>query len=327
MLFSVTLILEITNSFIFSFNMKKFLFKSSFYLSGLILLFAFLGLYADGNTDDNYMHFAVEKPQNIILGDSRGAQAVVPSFLEKKLSRKFDNFSLNIAQSPYGQIYLKGLKRKIAPDTKDGIFILTVDPWCLSLHKDVKKSKDFPEVHSPLNNMYIYNWSPNYEYLLKNYKESWFNLYLNREEVVRSNTYLHKDGWLEVTVDMEKDAVAEREAQKVVLYKNMAKTQHLSNKRVAAFHEIIEYLKDKGRVYIVRIPASEKIMQIENKKFPEFSELLNNIAAQHHVTFYDFSERYSDYIYTDGNHMYKESGKVFTDQISDLIFTDKQKLK
>jgi hypothetical protein len=46
-------------------------------------------------------------------------------------------------QSPYGQVYFKALKRKLDPETKDGIFILTVGPWNLSLNKNIKNEKDF----------------------------------------------------------------------------------------------------------------------------------------------------------------------------------------
>lgn len=42
---------------------------------------------------------------------------------------------------------------------------------------------------------------------------------------------------------------------------------------------------------------------------------------------FDFSKNYADFEYTDGNHMYKESGKVFTAQIADSILQDKKGLK
>ncbi|WP_034670352.1 hypothetical protein [Chryseobacterium populi] len=301
--------------------MKKFLFKISFYMLGILLLFGILGFYADGNTDNNYMHFAVEKPQNIILGDSRGAQGIVPAELEKKLAKKFDNFSLNIVQSPYGQIYLDALKRKIDPDTKNGIFILTVNPWNLSLDVNVKRLKDYPEEqsHSPFTDMHFYDCSPNYEYLLKHYGRSWFKLYTEREEAGKSNTYLHKDGWMEVTVDMQKDSVSKRVSEKINFYKDMSVKQKLSDVRLSALSKIIEYLKDKGTVYLVRIPATEKILEIENKKFPEFNKLIQNMAAKHHVAYYDLTTQYADYLYSDGTHMYKESGKVLSGRLADSI--------
>ncbi len=313
----------IMNLSISSFKMKRFLLKISLYILGIILLFAALGTFADGNTDDNYRHFAVPKPQNIILGDSRGSQAVIPDVLQLKLSVPFDNFSLNVVESPYGNVYLEALKRKLDPETKDGIFILTVDPWNLSLNKNVKSTKEYPEEHSPLKNMHFYNCSPNYEYLLKNYSRSWFKIYLEREETGKSNTYLHKNGWLEVNVDMNKDSVKLREKNKIDFYNKLAEENKLSEERIRAFKETINYLKSKGKVFIVRIPASKSINEIEHKKYPDFNDRMKEIAHQNKIKFFDFSVSYGKYLYTDGNHMYKESGKVFSSQIADSIKASK----
>jgi len=307
--------------------MKKFLFKISLYIIGVLLIFGVLGSFADGNTDDNYMHFAVKKPQNIVLGDSRGAQAVLPELLNQKLGKEFDNFSLNVVQSPYGGIYYKALQRKLDPETKNGLFIVTVDPWNVSLDKNIKKESDFPEEHSPLKNMHFYDLSPNYEYLLKNYSRSWFKLYTEREAAGKSSTYLHKDGWMEVSVNMEKDSVAKREIEKVNFYRDLAKKQHISPTRIKALQDIIAFLKSKGTVCLVRIPASEKIMEIEKTYSPEFSETMKQISLKHGIHFFDFSSKGNEYQYTDGNHMYKESGKVFTAQIADSILAKTKNLK
>lgn len=295
------------------------------YCIAIFIVLAILGSYADGNTDDNYMHFAVKKPQNIILGDSRGSQGVVSGVLKSKLSTDFDNFSLNIVQSPYGQVYFKALKRKLDPETKNGIFILTVAPWNLSLNRNIKNEKDFPEEHSPLNDMHFYDRSPNYEYLLKHYARSWFKIYMERAQVERSNTFLHDDGWLEVTIDMNKDSVAARTREKEKNYIDLADGVELSPARLKAFNEIINYLRTKGSVYIVRIPTSKSLTIIENKKYPHFSKLMKDIAHKQNIKFFDFSKNYDDYDYTDGNHMYKESSKKLTAQIADSIIVNRGK--
>lgn len=294
---------------------------------GIIAVMLFLGTYADGNTDDNYRHFAVDKPQNIILGDSRSVQGIVPEVLKQKLAVPFDNFSLNIVQSPYGQIYFKALQRKLDPETKNGIFILTVNPWNLALNNIVKKTEDFPEENSPFKNMYFYNMSPNYEYLLKNFNKSWFRIYLDREAVGKSNSYLHKDGWMEVNIDMNKDSVAARTAEKTVYYKALLENFALSAERMKALNEMIDYLKPKGTVYLVRIPVSKNITDLENEKFPQFSTMIQGLSKKKNIKFYDFSDNADDFSYIDGNHMYKESGKALSAQIADSIKADKKRLK
>lgn len=305
--------------------MKKFLIKIVPYFIAVFIVLAILGSYADGNTDDNYMHFAVKKPQNIILGDSRGSQGVVPEVLKAKLSVNFDNFALNVVESPYGQVYFKALKRKLDPETKSGVFILTVSPWNLSLNQQIKKEKDFPEEHSPLNDMHFYDSSPNYEYLLKHYTRSWFKIYTEREEAGRSNTFLHHDGWLEVTINMHKDTVAVRTSKKEQFYKDLANTVELSPDRLRAINEMINYLRTKGKVYIVRLPTSQGLTAIENKKFPHFNKLIRDIARKQNVKFFDFSVNYAEYDYTDGNHLYKESGKKISSRIADSIIVSRGK--
>lgn len=315
----------IMNLFIFSFSMKKFLIKIVPYFVAVFTVLAILGSYADGNTDDNYMHFAVKKPQNMILGDSRGSQGVVPGVLKTKLSANFDNFSLNIVESPYGQVYFKALKRKLDPETKNGIFILTVSPWNLSLNKQIKKEKDFPEEHSPLNDMYFYDRSPNYEYLLKHYTRSWFKIYTERAESGRSNTFLHPDGWLEVTINMQKDTVAYRTNTKEAFYRDLANTVELSPERLKAINEMINYLRTKGKVYLVRLPTSNGLTNIENKKYPHFNTLMRDIGRKQNVRFFDFSGNYAEYDYTDGNHLYKDSSRKISSRIADSIIASRGK--
>lgn len=305
--------------------MKKFLFKISFYIIGVIAVMLFLGTYADGNTDDNYMHYTGPKPSDMILGDSRGGQAVIPYVLDEKLKgTKFNNFALNIGDSPYGQVYLEAVKKRMNPDTKNGIFILTVDPWCLSIDKSLEHSTEDPDQNSPLADMHFYDMSPNYEYLLKHYSRSWFNIYKEREELAKSVTFLHKNGWMEVNVNVHPDSVRVREVKKIEGYTDMMKNQMISQYRINAFQDMIQYLKGKGTVYIIRIPAFKGMMELEDIYDPGFNKRIENIAQQNGVKFFNLSSNPQDYIYTDGNHMYKESGKIFSAQIADSIIADKK---
>lgn len=296
--------------------MRQFLLKILCWVVPILALYAVLGSFADGNTDDNYLDFT-RQGTNLIMGDSRGAQAMVSDELEAAFpGRKFDNFSLNITYSPYGEIYLKALKRKLKPGTKDGIFILTVDPWSVSLDR---KDPKFSEKPSALNNMWFYNLRPNYEYLIKNYHQSWFNIYRDRAEVGHSNTYLHDNGWLEVNVDISPKEVAKREEEKVAFYRLFASRQQLSPIRLKYFEESIQFLNDHGKVYIVRLPGGLKINKIEQNYAPEFNSVMLNIAKRNHTQYFDFTPKVAEYQFTDGNHMYKESGKILTRQLADSI--------
>ncbi|RMZ61227.1 hypothetical protein D1632_03470 [Chryseobacterium nematophagum] len=309
-------------------NMKTFLLRISLYIIGVVAVLLFLGSYADGNTDDNYMHFTGAKPSNIILGDSRGAQAIVPDVLNTKFkNREFNNFAFNIAESPYGKVYFEALKKKINPHAQNGIFILTVSPWNVSVEMSDNNVEIYPESISPLVDMCFYDLNPNYEYLLKNYTSSWFNIYRDREEVIKSKTYLHKNGWMEVTVNIESDTIAKRQEKKIKEYTAMIMNHKISQYRIHYLEEMIKFLKDKGSVYLVRIPVSKQMLDLEYSYCPNFNVKMREIADKNKINYFDFSERYDHYIYTDGNHMYKESGKVLTTQIADSIFAHSDMLK
>lgn len=299
--------------------MKKFLFKLFPYVFAIFLLHLILGSYADGNTDNNYRHFT-SQAENIIFGDSRGAQAINPYVLDEEFPGKtFDNFALNIVNSPYGEIYLNAFKRKLKPDTKGGIFIFTVNPWNVSLSKDITEKKDFPEAHSPLESVHFYNWNPNYEYLLKNFSRTWFHIYRDREAVGKSNAYLHKNGWMEVTVNMNPDSIAVREKAKMKDYIAKSKKNVISDIRLKALEEMIVFAKKNGAVYLVRIPAAEKISNLEENTFPEFDKIIEDISKKYNAPYFNFIKNNKDYSYTDGNHIYKESGKELTKQVADSI--------
>lgn len=301
--------------------MKKFIKKLMIWILPLLLLFGVLGSFADGNTDDNYLQFT-RQGNNIIMGDSRGAQAIVSDTLEKHfLGRAFDNFALNITYSPYGEIYLKGLKRKLKKNTKDGIFILTVDPWSVSMDKN---ATGFSEEPSPLNDMILYNIKPNYEYLIRHYHQSWFYIYRDRAAQGKSATFLHDNGWLEVSVDMNPAELAKRVKEKVEFYKGFAKGQALSPIRLKYFQETIQYLNHFGKVYIVRLPGGPEINEIEKNYAPDFNPLMKQIARKNNAVYFDFTPQVNNYTFTDGNHMYKESSKVLTRQIVDSIKSSQQ---
>lgn len=106
--------------------MKKFLLKILVWLVPVIALHLFLGSFAGGNTDTFYRRFTSPKQSNLILGNSRAAQGIQPTYLKSLNGENFYNFSFTIFDSPYGETYLKAVQEKIKPDTKSGNFIITV---------------------------------------------------------------------------------------------------------------------------------------------------------------------------------------------------------
>ena len=115
-------------------------------MSIIILLHLGLALLADGTTDDYYLKFSSPKQSSLILGTSRAKQGIIPSVLSSSIENvdyQMFNFSFTLKSSPFGLVYYNAIKQKIDLESKDGCFIVTVDPWSISEKIcDLNKSPD-----------------------------------------------------------------------------------------------------------------------------------------------------------------------------------------
>lgn len=284
----------------------------------IIGIHLYLASFAGGNTDSFYRRFTSPQQSNLILGNSRAAQGVRPEFLHATNGEKFYNYSFTIFDSPYGEAYFKSIEKKLKPDTKNGNFILTVDPWSISMSK--KNPSNMPESNLMMGKTKFTNINPNYEYLIKNYHKSWFSLYQTREDLYKSKMYLNEDGWLEISISFKNiEEYEKKEQEKRIAYQKYAKEYALSQKRIEWLEKTISFLQKHGKVIVVRLPQSKEIHAIEESYMPEFKNLLETISQKHHIKFIDYSNSGEEYHYVDGNHLEKNSGKEFTKKLNDSL--------
>ncbi len=285
----------------------------------LVIVAAAFGLIlaqADGRTDPFYMRFTTPPKDNLILGTSRSAQGLLPSEFSAILGKEFFNYSFTIAHSPFGPVYLNSIKRKLNPDVKDGIFIITVDPWSISNNQeDPNDSLKFSENTLALANVKNVNIYPNFEYLFKQFKGEYYKIITSPEK----NGFLHDDGWYEVSVPMDSVAMTKRLKNKVNNYKreNLPGRQ-LSTVRLDYLLKTIEFLNIHGDVYLVRLPVSTPIFQIEEQFMANFDDIITP-AIQASSGYLDLTVENDLYEYTDGNHLWKESGKKVSVKIASWI--------
>ena len=177
--------------------MKTFLIKSLSFLIVIILLISLFLYNYGGYVDYFYNKFTTPKAASIIIGDSRALQGIQPQIINDVLkNEEFElpmfNYSFTIAQSLIGPIYRKSILKKIDSNTRNGLFIISINPWMLGSKKENNNYKgEFKEAGTPPHNMSIVSMNPNFEYLLKNYN------YFHFKAVFKKKSYLHKDGWLE----------------------------------------------------------------------------------------------------------------------------------
>ncbi|MBX2828758.1 MAG: hypothetical protein KTR22_11375 [Flavobacteriaceae bacterium] len=296
--------------------MKRFLLHSALFLGLLAIPVYWLFSQADGHADPFYLRFTTPEQKSLVLGTSRAAQGIRPDALNQQLPEaNFYNYSFTIMHSPYGPVYYESIRKKLDPETKEGVFILSVDPWSISSRsEDPNDEGDFFENKRALANTHWVAQKPNVAYLLQNYEGSYYELFEEKPEM-----FLHDDGWLEITIKMLPNMVRGRIKRKVKAYTKHSENYRFSETRLDYLKKIISHLQEKGDVYLVRLPISKEIMEIENGFMPDFNKKILELSKEKGCPFLDMTPHNDRYIYTDGNHLYKDSALEASEQIGKWI--------
>ena len=300
--------------------MKKFLIESAVFLAIIFISFYVILLKADGYTDPFYIRFTTPKQHSLVLGNSRAAQGIQPDVLNKVLGREdLFNYSFTLTHSPYGPTYLKSIKKKLHDETRDGIFILSVDPWSISSNsKNPEDSSQFKELERFLGKTRFVNLSPNVPYLLDSYDQPFINLLFTP----KTSMYLHDDGWLEVTIRMDSVSLRKNVKKKVYDYKkNNLPVFKFSQVRLDYLIKTVEYLKQHGKVYLVRLPVHPLMMEIDRQLLPDFDDKIRFVAEITLTPYLDMTFLNDQYVFTDGNHLYKKSGEEISIEIGKWILS------
>lgn len=301
--------------------MKRFLFKATLFSGFLALTILVVFLNEGGYSDPFYLRFTTPKQASLIIGTSKAAQGLMPSILNEQLGSvsKYPifNYAFTIFNSPYGEAYFSSIRRKLL-ETQDGIFIVTVDPWSVAAVKGTKNDEDeLPESKNFLANISNVSINPNLEYLLNFYPKHFANIV--RRRIRPTNRILHYDGWLEINVRMDSTVVAKRTRQKIEQYEPKIGKSQISAIRLNYFVKTIEYLKQHGRVFVVRLPVSAEMLSIEDRAMPDFTAKIDSVCRHYQVPSFDLTKRGEEYNYTDGNHLHKSSAKDVSMELAKLI--------
>ena len=300
----------------------------------IIALHLILGALANGSTDNFYLRFTSSKQNSLIIGTSRSAQGIHPNILDSVLNLEenngIDNYSFSINNSSYGKEYYYAIKNKINESAKNGLFIITVDPWAIS--SDTTLNDNEIDIESIFYSKKHYNSYPDYEYLIKNYKKGWGNILLKRIEsniLIRNQnslskikgafTYLRKDGLLEVYTSMDSTYVKQNIQKKVYNYNTSMSSNKFSKFRFLYLRKTIQLLKKHGEVYLVRMPVHTSLFKIEDSFDPQFDKRIMNLANKTNVDYLNFADNATQYSYTDGNHLYINDAKIFSNQLAERI--------
>lgn len=302
--------------------MKKFILKTIIIGIIPISLFFLILLTANGYSDPFYIRFTTPKQESMILGTSRAAQGIQPSVFKDYADIDIFNYAFTLAQSPFGPTYFESIKRKLNKESNKGIFIIAVDPWSISsMAENPNDVNSFREKNLCLSNTKNVNSNPNFEYLSNNLSGEYYKILLKNSLAFfdfHSYTFLHIDGWLEVDIEKPDGKMNKKIMNTLLRYRKKANEFKLSTLRVEYLLKTIEYLNEYGNVFLVRIPVHPKMMEIENSLMPDFEVVINN-AITESDGYFDLTYLNNKCLYTDGNHLYKESGKLVTEEIVEWI--------
>ena len=283
-------------------------------LTGAVLVGALaLGpVVLKGQIDAFYGRFTTPLAGSLILGTSRAAQGIQPAVLLARLGGQFEgpllNYAFTLTHSPYGPAYLRSIQRKLRPEVKNSLFIMAVDPWSLSL---TGPEGAFPEDNSFIGQLHQVRQNPNLAYLARFQTKPFYRLLL---DYATATERLHPDGWLEVRIGTDSAQVVARTARKLHDYRLLAASQHLSAGRLQALRQTIAFLKQHGRVVLVRLPVGSSMLQLEQVYQPGFDQLMRQMAADYELAYFDYSAQ--PYATTDGNHLQREASAAFSQRLA-----------
>lgn len=288
--------------------MKKFILQICCLVISCAISILLIFFQADGYADPYYLRFTTPQQSSLILGSSRAAQGIQPQILDSVLERAdFFNYSFTIGTSPYGDTFLKSIKKKLDPATTNGIFILCVDPWSISNRQPQNLFKEETLFLGTTRNV---NQKPNIPYLWNSFDDPYYKLFFNKLPIsTRTRSYLHEDGWLELISASDSKRVKKNTTNRIREYQqDYLPYYQFSPERLNALEKTIDFLKGHGNVYLVQLPASSMIMQLDSALIPDFSLKIDSLSKTKEIPFLDLSRDRDCFSYSDGIHLTRASG-------------------
>jgi len=298
--------------------MKKFVINIIVLLISVSLSISLYFFFTLGGTSDfYYLRVSSPRQKSMVLGSSRAAQGIQPSYFNKStvgFDKPMYNFSFTIDDSRYGEVYLKAIKHKLDSSTHNGFFILEVNPLMISCHHSniSDDPKLFAENKMLLNTVSSFTSNPNFEYIFKFIASPYSRLSIY---TLVDKINLNDDGWLEISVSMNSKSIKERTKLKVDYYKNIIPLNRNSPTRLLYLKKTIAFLQNYGKVILVRLPICEDIYQLEQNLMPGFDTKMDSLSSEFGVPYLNLISNFDKYETTDGNHLDKKTGKKIADTI------------
>ena len=304
---------------------RQLIYKSILFLTLTIILvvfflISFLSKY-NLQIDEFYPRITSYHDCGLILGTSRAAHALDPKYLDGVEY----NFSFTLGHTPYDTSYFAALKNYCRIDLirydSNRAFILAVDPWVMSTFEG-----DSFELN---NNSFIKDLGKNPTWNSINYifkyidltPKSIFSILFNAD--FPKYFTMSENGRLVLRMDKTDAQLKEklRTQQTIEGYKNkkVFSEGFYSLKRFNVLKQMTEYLQKMGKVYNVRLPTSKILFEIENERWSEFNQILNDFSANTNCKYINLGNLCDSVSTIDGNHIWNGHSKWISQSLNDSI--------
>ena len=129
---------------------------------------------------------------------------------------------------------------------------------------------------------------------------------------------------MEINIEMDHNSINKRIRKKIKDYYKKSENNFISKTRIEYLIKTIQFLKNYGEVYLVRLPIHNKIMEIEKNKFPNFKKHIE-YAIKISDNYFDLTNLNDSLLFTDGNHLHKSSALIVSKKIANEILKSKNK--
>jgi len=298
---------------------RTFILKLAAVCSFIALLHAAMIPFVDGTILIYFHKCSSPKQHSLIIGTSRASQALMPSVFKDSLGTDILNFAFNGTTSPYSKVYTHAIEEKLADNSTQGTFILCVEPWSIGeLLDSITGEVKHPEEQNILNKLYFFNGYPNIDFIAKDFDQGWGNIAYTRWRKNSSITG-HEDGWIEVMRDIDTTDIIKRTKGKADGMRSTLPNFRISSEKMDELKRLITTLENRGDVYLVRLPVSRTIFEIEEQFYPQFDSLITTISNANNSAYFNMQPLYEEMVFNDGHHINRQYAPKCSSMIASWI--------
>ncbi len=231
------------------------------------------------------------------------------------------NFAITEIQSSFGEIYYKGIQKKLDKTSNNSIFIIAADPWSISIDNRIEiENKKYKEQGSTLDKVKNINQNPNLQYLFQTYSLSWGSIFINMaKDNDKPDWTPQKNGWLKVNASYDSTTFMPRIYDKIKSFREYKMPNfEFSPNRYSYLEKTIQLLQKHGNVFLVRIPVFPEIRDIEKEYMPDFDNKIELLANKYGIKYFNQFDC-NQFDYYDGHHLIGSSANKFSMDLATII--------